>query len=252
MPDVALLIPADLSVAGTLFLLICSALTSAITASMGAGGGVLLRVIMALMLPPAAIIPVHGLVQVGSNLGRVVMTWREVDWPLIALLAPATLLGAVLGNAVLVAVPAVVWQVGIALFVLYACWGPPLPGIVLGRPGLFLAGVATSFLSLFIGSTGPVLAALFKQMYTSRFRTVSTFAAAMTLQHAPKALVFAAAGFIFQEWALFILAMILTGALGTGLGLHLLKRMTDQRFNHVFNLLLTLLALRLLWQALVS
>ncbi len=43
--------------------------------------------------------------------------------------------------------------------------------------------------------------------------------------------------------------MVAFGLAGTWLGLHVLKRISNRRFNQVFNLLLTALALRLLWQA---
>ncbi len=102
-----------------------------------------------------------------------------------------------------------------------------------------------------MGATGPPLVAAFiKQIHTDRFRTVATFGTAMTLQHAPpKALVFGVAGFVFSEWLLFILAMIACGFAGTWLGLHLLKSINNRWFHTAFNLVLTLLAFRLLWQA---
>ena len=53
--------PEALSTSVMVFLLMASAVTSMITATLGAGGGVLLLVLMASWLPPAAIIPVHGL-----------------------------------------------------------------------------------------------------------------------------------------------------------------------------------------------
>ena len=56
-----LLIPAGISPLATLMLVAMSAVTSAITASLGIGGGVLLLAIMAVVMPPAAIIPVQGL-----------------------------------------------------------------------------------------------------------------------------------------------------------------------------------------------
>jgi len=45
-------------------------------------------------------------------------------------------------------------------------------------------------------------------------------------------------------------AMIVTGALGNWLGEIALYRVTEQRFRLVFQLILTALALRLLWDAL--
>lgn len=230
-------------------LLLASAGTSMITAILGAGGGVLLLLLMATWLPPAAIIPVHGMIQLGSNSGRAVLTRHHIDWKVIAAFAPGVLAGAALGAWLLVDLPAYLWQLTIALFVLYLCWGPALPKASFGTPGIFLASAITSFISLFVGATGPLVAAFIKQIHTDRFRTVSTFATAMTLQHAPKALVFGAAGFIFSEWLAFMLAMIACGFIGTWVGLHLLKSINNRWFHQAFNVVLTLLALRLLWQA---
>ncbi|WP_404369231.1 sulfite exporter TauE/SafE family protein [Marinobacter sp.] len=243
------LIPDALSLPIALVLLACSVLTSMITASLGAGGGVLLLVLMALWLPPAAIIPVHGMIQLGSNTGRAALTWQNIDWRVIAAFAPGVLVGAAVGSWLLVELPAAVWQVSIGVFVLYLCWGPALPRKAVGIPGTFLVSCATSFLSLFVGASGPLVAAFIKQIHSDRFTAVATFATAMTLQHAPKALVFTLAGFVFHEWVVFVIAMIACGFAGTWVGLNMLNSLSDRRFHLVFNLILTLLALRLLWQA---
>lgn len=235
-----------------IFLLLASALTSMITATLGAGGGVLLLVLMATWMPPAAIIPVHGMIQLGSNAGRATLTRHHIDWKVIAAFAPGVLVGAALGAWLLVDLPEYLWQLTIALFVLYLCWGPKLPKASFGKPGIFIASSFTSFISLFVGATGPLVAAFIKQIHTDRFRTVATFATAMVLQHAPKALVFTVAGFVFSDWLPFILAMIACGFAGTWIGLHLLRTMSNRWFSLVFNIALTLLALRLLWQAAMS
>lgn len=189
------------------------------------------------------------MIQLGSNSGRAILTRHHIDWKVIAAFAPGVLAGAGLGAWLLVDLPAHLWQLSIALFVLYLCWGPGLPKASFGPFGVFLASAITSFVSLFVGATGPLVAAFIKQIHTDRFRTVATFGTAMTLQHAPKALVFGVAGFVFSEWLLFILAMIACGFAGTWLGLHLLKSINNRWFQTAFNLVLTLLAFRLLWQA---
>ncbi|WP_442915639.1 sulfite exporter TauE/SafE family protein [Marinobacter sp. C2H3] len=243
------LLPDALSPGVALFLLACSAVTSMVTAALGAGGGLLLLVLMASWLPPAAIIPVHGMVQLGSNGGRMAMTFRHIDWRVIAAFAPGVLAGAGLGALVLVHLPEHLWQLAIALFVLFLCWGPALPKGAFGPLGVFIAAGLTSFVSLFVGATGPLVAAFIKQIHADRFKTVATFATAMTLQHLPKAVVFGAAGFVFSDWLGFILAMVVCGFTGTWLGLRLLNALDNRRFTRLFNLVLTLLALRLLWLA---
>ncbi|MFN3582232.1 MAG: TSUP family transporter [Pseudomonas sp.] len=247
-----LLLPADLSTMLSVSLILASVVTSAITASLGIGGGVLLLALMALVMPAAAIIPVHGMVQLGSNANRALMTLSHINLRVICWFLPGVILGAWLASLVLVDLPLALVQLSIALFILLLCWGPAIPRRATGPVGTLLAAIATTFVSFFVGATGPLVGAFIKQQQQGkRLSTVATFAAAMSLQHAPKALVYGAAGFVFADWLGLILMMIAAGALGTWAGLHLLRRLSDQRFALLFNLLLTLLALRLIWQALM-
>ena len=246
------LLPADLSGPVMALLLAASVATSLMTAALGAGGGLALLVLMAIWIPPQVLIPVHGLIQLGSNAGRATLAWQHINWRIIAAFLPGVVIGAWLGAQVLIQLPEALWQLSIAAFVLWLCWGPPLPKLAFGHVGVALAAFITTFVSLFVGATGPLVAAFIKQIPQSRFATVATFATAMVLQHAPKALVFGVLGFAFVEWVGFIGLMIAAGFIGTQLGLRLLRRFTDQRFQRWFNLVLTLLALRLIWQALVG
>ncbi|MGB0217053.1 MAG: hypothetical protein ACPF9E_16595 [Alteromonas oceani] len=60
-------------------LILLAGFTSFVTGTMGLGGGMLLLVVMASVIPIAALIPVHGLVQLGSNASRAVMTFKYLD-----------------------------------------------------------------------------------------------------------------------------------------------------------------------------
>ncbi|MCE8023210.1 sulfite exporter TauE/SafE family protein [Billgrantia aerodenitrificans] len=232
------------------FLLIGMAcLTSLLTASLGAGGGIMLLGVLAQVVPPQMIIPLHGVIQLGSNAGRAAMLPRHIDWKLILAFLPGALLGALVGSFVLVALSPPVMYLTIAGFILYLCWGPPLPRLVLGRWGPPLVGTITTFLTLFVGATGPLIGAFLKQMYQDRFRTVATFASLMSLQHICKILVFQQAGFELRPWLPLVAAMIASGAIGSWIGLRLLKRLQDKHFSKIFSWILTLLALRLIWQA---
>ena len=234
------LLPADLPLWAGLALIGTAALTSAMTAALGIGGGVLLLAVLSMLVTPAAVIPLHGLVQLGSNANRAVFTARYIHWPSLYWFAPV----------LLVQLPSWLLQLSIASFILLLCWGPPVPAIATRALGTFIAAALTTLLSHFVGATGPLVAAFIKQQqHGQRQATVATFAAAMTLQHAPKMLVYSVAGFVFYEWLPLALAMILAGVVGTQFGLKVLFKTSDQRFSQVFNLLLTALALRLIWQA---
>ena len=233
-------------------LVLSAAFTSMMTAALGAGGGVMLLAVMAQVLPAQVIIPVHGIVQMGSNLGRAVMAWRHIDWKVIAAFLPGAVVGAGLGAWLLVSLPPTVLYLSIAATILYLCWGPKLPRLVLGPAGTAAAGAVTTFLTLFAGATGPLVAAFIKQIHADRFRSIATFAAAMSVQHIFKAGVFMGAGVNLAAWFGPMAAMIAAGAGGTWAGLHLLKRMKDADFMRLCNSVLSVLALRLVWQALMA
>ncbi|MCG6658802.1 sulfite exporter TauE/SafE family protein [Halomonas campisalis] len=224
-----------------------SALTSGISAAAGIGGGTLLIMTMAQVMPAAALIPVHGMVQLGSNGGRAVMTWRHVRRDIVAAFLPGVILGAVAAAWLLIRLPYGVLELCIAAFVLYSCWGPGLPQRAVGRTGTVIAGAVTTLLSSLVGASGPLVASFIKLGISERLPRVATFATCMTLQHTTKAFIFGFAGFVFRDWLGLMLAMVAAGFAGTWLGLRLLHRVTDHRFDFLFNWVLTLLALRLIW-----
>ncbi|MBB3184061.1 putative membrane protein YfcA [Halomonas fontilapidosi] len=236
-----------LSAGINLLLILLSVLTSAFTAAVGVGGGVLMIMALAQVMPAAALIPVHGMVQLGSNVGRTALTWRHVDRITLAAFLPGVVLGALAAAWLLVRLPAGVLELCIAAFVLFTCWGPGLPKRALGRGGVLVAGAVTTLLSSLVGASGPMVAAFIKQSQVGRLAKVATFSACMLLQHLSKAFVFGVAGFVFHDWLALILVMVAAGFLGTWLGLRVLHRLSDHRFDSLFKWALTLLALRLVW-----
>ena len=59
--------PESISNLTAYFLIFASMATSFITSAFGIGGGAILLGLLAVKLPPIALLPIHGIVQVGSN-----------------------------------------------------------------------------------------------------------------------------------------------------------------------------------------
>lgn len=245
-------LPAALGPGQVLLLIALSGITSLITAALGIGGGVLLLALMATMLPVTALIPVHGLVQLGSNFNRALMTRQHIDWVRVCPFMLGALLGALVATLVLVQLPLTIIQLSVAGFILYLLWGPGFGKGELGRPGLAGMGALTTLVSMFVGATGPLVAAWVHRFNAGKFPTVATFAACMSVQHLLKLVVYSTLGFLFVEWLPLIIAMVAAGAAGTWLGLKLLDRMPPAWFRPLFRIIVTLLALRLIWQALAA
>ncbi|GGW78083.1 TSUP family transporter [Alteromonas halophila] len=242
----------EISASTAILLIGLSALTSLLTATLGAGGGMLLLAVMASVVPLSALIPVHGLVQLGSNANRALMTWSHIDVKLLCYFSIGALLGAILASFIVVQLPLLFIQVAVAGFILFLVWGGKPKAQNTGTSGRILAGLTTTVITMFVGATGPLVAAFVHRSQNTKLRLTATFASCMTVQNVLKAFVFTFIGFSFWQWAGLIGAMIVSGALGTWLGLHVLQKIPLQRFVLLFKLVITLLALRLLVDALLS
>ena len=100
---------------------------------------------------------------------------------------------------------------------------------------------------MFFGATGPFVAAAVKTLQLGRMQHVGTFSACMSVQHCLKIVAFGVLGFAFGGYAPLMAAMIASGFIGTLLGRRLLLSLDDKKFSLALNIVLTLLALRLLW-----
>ena len=110
----------------------CALLTSALTAVLGFGGGVVLLAVLVAFVEPLVAIPLQAAIQVVSNGTRTVVRRDDVDWSIVGrtslLLLPAGALTLPLARRA----PEAALQVAIALGVLAATWLPerrsrPLP-----------------------------------------------------------------------------------------------------------------------------
>lgn len=240
-----LVLPPDLTPAIAATLLAASGFASFITIAFGIGGGVLLLAVMASLVPPALLIPVHGVVQFGSNVSRAFLMFRHISWRDTGLFTIGTVVGVAAGGAMAFNLPPAAVQVGVGLFVIWSVFMKP-PRWLHKFP--VLTGAFSSVLTMFFGATGPFVATYTKSLMLDRHRHVATHGALMSIQHFLKTVMFGILGFAFGPWLVFCLAMIAAGALGTVLGRLVLDLISDHRFRIALDTVLVLLALRLTWQ----
>lgn len=246
------LVPPDVPAWGAAAMLAAAAIGGFVTAAFGIGGGIMLLAVMTVFLPVPAAIPLHGVVQIGSNAGRTALLYRAIRWPVLAAFAAGGLIGAAAGSRILVAVPAAWIELALGLFILASCWLPtPAPA----RGSLVRVGIGggvTSLLTLFLGATGPFVATLVRASRLDRRVHMATFSACMTLQHGLKLAVFGLAGFAFGPYLPWLAAMLACVLAGTWLGRQVLERVHERLFRRGLTLLLTLIALHLIVRALLD
>ncbi len=246
------LLPPDVSALAAVGLVALSLVTSALTAAAGIGGGLVLLSVMASFLPPVVVIPTHGVVQLGSNAGRAILMRPHIDGRILLPFALGSVLGIILGAKLFVALPTPVLQAVLGAFILAVVWLPKLKTSHIPNRGFTLVGMVGSFCTMFVGATGPFVASFITPDRLQRHAVVATHGACMTVQHTLKVVAFGFLGFAFLPWAPLLAAMIGAGFLGTMLGRRMLDRLPHQVFARAFKLILTVLALRLLYASAAS
>ena len=244
MNELVFLFPPAMPLLDAGLLVAASFVTSFISAAFGIGGGFTLIALMALLLPPAALIPVHGIVQLGSNAGRVGIMLEDVVWRPLLPFVIGTVIGAGLGAMVVVQLPPWAVQLALGAFITWAVFAklPPIR-----QRYILLGGVVSSFLTMFFGATGNFIAAMVKSMSLDPVPHVATHSLMMTFQHFVKVLIFGLIGFQFGPYMILIIGMLISGFTGTIIGSRLLTKSGGYYFKPVLNTILFLAAARLIW-----
>ena len=226
-----------------------SFLGSFIAGAIGLGGGLLVLATMTLVLPPVALIPLHGLVQLGSNGFRAYLMRRSIALRILPAFVVGSMIGSFIGGHTVFALETWVLQLILGLFVLYATW---TPGFRSGEPGpgkFFGAGAFSGFCTMFIGGSGPLVAPFVAAACPERQRMVATHATFMTCQHTFKIAAFGVLGFAFGTYWPLLVGLLAFGAAGTYVGGKALNLLPERAFRISLKAVLTLLALRMLYEA---
>lgn len=220
---------------------------SFIAASLGLGGGLLVMATMASLLPPTVLIPLHGVVQLGSNFGRALMMRGNVLTHVVPPFLVGTVIGAAIGGHLVVSLPTQILQIVLGSFILYATFGPKLRADKPDKKSFFGLGAIGALVTMFVGATGPLVAPFAAASSDKRQEVVATHAVLMTIQHSFKVVAFGLLGFAFGPYIPLLAGLLVCGFIGTYCGKHMLNFMPEHIFRILLKVVLTVLSLRLLY-----
>lgn len=241
-------IPADITPLFAGVMVVCSFLTSALTAAMGLGGGTALLAVMGLGMPVSSLMPVHGMVQLGSNFSRTLIQRMHVNWPLVLWFLLGSAVGIALGAPVAAIIPDSLARIALGLFILWSVWRKRADAKPLNRLLFVIGGGISSIGTMIVGATGPMVAGLISSQGLKKQPLIATHATCMVLQHGLKILAFGLMGFAWASWLPLLALMIASGAAGTWLGTRLLDNLPEKLFRLAFRVTMLLLSAQLLWQ----
>lgn len=223
--------------------------TSAMTSVVGSGGGTILIAILLQFMPPAAAIPVHGVVQLASNVWRAWLFRRDMAWHLIwrfALLVPA---GIAVGLWLFQGMSKETVQILIGCFIIVTLFTRQLGRFRekdLPLWAFFPMGFIVGVLNMIVGVVAPVIGVLIIRKELSKESYVGTLGFYGVLTNSFKLAGFMLAGFSVVEYGPAMLAMVPAVLVGTSAGKHLLGRLSERVFMILFQTALIALALKLI------
>lgn len=230
--------------------------TSILSALAGLGGGLILLAVIAQFFAPTIAIPIHGGIQLAANGSRAAMlrdaiAWRPVGWGSLLLL-PASLLGVAVAGSI----PENTTRLVLGLFVLVVAWRPNLlrwrGSDQLPDKALIGVGAVSGFLNTTVGSSSPVTSPFVKLVTSSHRAFVATAGATQMIAHSAKIVAYVLDDFDIGDHLAAIGVGIVGVTAGSRIGTRLLGRVKEDHLAALFKTVLTVLALRLVLQALLK
>jgi len=233
-------------------LIVVACFTSMIAAVGGIGGGVVLIAIMPGLLPAAAIIPVHGLVQIASNMSRALLGIRHTEWRIVGQYAGGAVIGALLGSYFVADLEWEMMPLFLGIFILTITWMPKFSNAP-DLPAKFtLLGAFQTALSLFFGVSGPLNMPFLLRENLPRDRTVITHSIQMASSHMMKVLTFGFLGFAFAPHWKLVVAMVISASVGSYVGTGIRGRVPERWFRIFLKGLVSLLSVRMILHVVLS
>ena len=217
----------------------------------GAGGGLILLIVLLQFVDPIVAIPLHGVIQFVSNGSRAFTLRGDVEsgilrWYLLPLVPSA-----VVGFFIADGVPVGAAQIAIGVFALLATWWPKATSRLAPAAGqsqrrFMVVGAVGGLTNPTLGAPGPLLAPAFRAATATHVEMIATFSVAQLCNHGAKVAVFAVAGVAWSEhWEL--LAVAGAGVIaGTSIGTRHMRRADQVQLRRLFVVAVTVGALRLI------
>tara|TARA_B100000965_G_C19554692_1_gene741642 strand:- start:154 stop:885 length:732 start_codon:yes stop_codon:yes gene_type:complete len=239
----------ELSLLENIIITVLSFFTALMTSVAGAGGGTVLLAAMLQFMNPAEAIPVHGAIQLTSNLTRTWLLRKFVNWKIIFKFSLLLPFGIFLGLKIFQNINSDNIKILIGFFILLALGFQNLRiinNIKISTNIYILIGFFTGVLNILVGVIAPLLAVIVKQSISEKKSIVGTLGYFGLIGNLIKIIGFSFIGFSFFEYIDTFLMVVPATLIGSRIGQFLLNKISNRIFTIMFQLILIGLAIRLL------
>jgi len=217
-------------------------LTSMVAGVVGLGGGLLLIAVLPPFLPTNALIPIHGLSQLSSNLSRAYFGYKNIRYEVV----PEFLIGSLAGVGafalILSAISTKYIPLFIGIYIILSIHSQRFNDKMRRYENYYIIGFFQSGLSVVVGTTGPLAMTKLLNDFGEKDIVVATSAILMSITHLLKIVVFIYFGFAFFDYLGTITAMVTGTALGSYAGTKIRDKIDGEKLIFALKILLTIMA----------
>jgi uncharacterized protein len=214
-------------------------LAAVISALFGLAGGTIVFALLSWTLDAKQAIPLHGAVQILSNLSRFGIFWRHIHWRVVGFFSIMLIPGAWLGSLFYNWFNPDLISLLVGIFILLSLFLPEKNRKNSPDWVLVLIGFLSSFLGMIVAVTGPFIASFFVLNQLSKEDLVATKSVCQAMTQVVKTLVFSwGLGFQFGDYFHLLLILGIATLLGTFAGKFLLAKMSEKHYNVLNRILL--------------
>tara|TARA_X000000950_G_scaffold244013_1_gene299824 strand:+ start:200 stop:919 length:720 start_codon:yes stop_codon:yes gene_type:complete len=231
------------------YLFVSALLTSLISGVIGMAGGSILLVLLAFILNPMEIIPLHGVTQLSSNFTRAYILRDKINRPKLMFFGSGAILGGILSSFVIQQFSSPkFFYLGIFAVIMMMLFKPKKLKIHLKDRSFSILGLIIGALAPFTGATGPMIAPFIFDSEGEKEKVVATKAAFQCVTHVMKIPIFISLSFRYQDYLPHMALLVCATIMGTKIGTNLLKKTSNQVFNKLFKVLLFGAGIKLLFK----
>jgi uncharacterized membrane protein YfcA len=235
-----------------LVVIICASFAAAFVNAAFATGGVYIILLAATaVLPISAAIPLQSVLSAGSLVARIVYFWEHIDWRIVRTFVIGGAIGVYFGTRTFVALPEAAISVLLGIILLILIWMPKFNWRNPIKHPFFFVGVLHSYLGAVFG-VGGVLQPFILRTKLLKLQITATLAICLFTLDVLKVWGYTSYGFNYLDYIPHIIGATVTGVMGTWAGKRANHLISEQLFRKVFKVMVSLVALRLIYKGLLG
>lgn len=216
-------------------LLLAGLIAGLLSGAVGFGGGMVLLPVVTSIYGIEVAVPVCTIAQLGSNLSKVIMGWRDIQWKQVGFFlltaAPLTALGAIGFGVADKQLMSRILCVFLIVFAVMKIMGKMnLPH----RPATMLVGGGiTGFVNGMLGLSGPLSSAVFLTLDLTPVAYIATEATSATIMHIIKILVYNKLNLVNTEILLNGALIAVTMIVGNMVAMRTIRRFHTKTYQRI-------------------